>query len=478
MWDAIRSNRRRSWILVGGMGGLLVLLGALIGASVDPSGAAIGALVALGVWLVLLALATAGGDGILLASVRAREIREKQEFPRLWNVVEEMTIAAGLPKMPRIFLIEDVRPNAFAVGLRPEKSSVAVTSGLLRRLNRDELQGVIAHEIGHIVNRDMRFMTIAGVMLGAIVLVADLFLRSFLYGGVGRRRSGGKGGDARAQAVIIGVALLVAILAPLFARLLYFACSRRREYLADASSACFTRYPEGLASALEKITTSQRAGAEDKSSKNRTLAPLYIINPLNALGSAGLFSTHPPTEKRVAVLRSMSGAEYAAFEAAYRKVMGKGRACLGERTLAAGRRAIEIREATPEPEPKKDAVARAKEVADVLDRIGGWAVLACPCGVGIKVPPGLDRDVIACPRCGTENRIPAATESSAAASPDRAGEAPLDYRRQGRGWESFRCRCGNNVQLSPAHVAPTTKCAKCGRKISILGPAPEPAART
>ena len=275
MWEAIQSNKRRSWYLIGLMGAMLVGLGFGVGYFYAPGmGGAVGAVAALILWLVLLLVAFAGGDSILLASAKAREIR-KEDAPQLWNIVEEMAIASGLGRMPRIYIIDDDAPNAFAVGRNPEKAAVAVTSGLLRRLNRDELQGVIAHEIAHIQNLDVRFMTLASVMIGAIVLIADMFLRSLWYGG-GRRRSSSSRGGGQAQLVILGVALLLAVLAPLAAQLLYFACSRRREYLADACGARFTRYPEGLASALEKIA----AKAGQGSKVNRSLAPLYIVNPL------------------------------------------------------------------------------------------------------------------------------------------------------------------------------------------------------
>ena len=277
MWEAIRRNRRRSTVLITLMGIILILLGFVIGMLVDPqAGGAFGAVVALGIWLILWLTAIAGGDSVLLASSRAKRV-QKKDAPRLWNIVEEMTIASGLGTMPAVYIIEDSVPNAFAVGRKPEKAAVAVTSGLLKRLNRDELQGVIAHEIGHIKNLDIRFMTLASVMLGSIVLISEIFVRGFLYSGA-RRRSSRSGDGGQAQVVILVVALLVAILAPIVAQILYFACSRQREYLADASAARFTRFPEGLASALERI--SRRAASKEKVS--RALAPLYIVNPLQA----------------------------------------------------------------------------------------------------------------------------------------------------------------------------------------------------
>ena len=272
MWKAIRRNRIRSRWLIGLMGMLLVLLGFGIGMLVDPEvGGPLGAVAALGYWFVLLLIALNGGDTALMMGARARQIK-REDAPRLWNIVEEMTIASGLGKMPRIFIIDDDAPNAFAAGPRPDKSVVAVTSGLLKRLNRDELQGVVAHEIGHIKNLDVRFMTIAAVMVASITIIADLFLRS-LWFGAGRRRSSKI--DPRAQMIVLVATIALAVLAPIFAQLLYMATSRKREYLADASAARFTRYPDGLASALEKIALHP---AKSKS-VNRALAPLFIINP-------------------------------------------------------------------------------------------------------------------------------------------------------------------------------------------------------
>ena len=326
MWEAIRANTRRSRFLIGLMGFILVGLGYLVGAVYGgPQAGAWGAGGALGVWLVLLITALGAGERVLMLGARARRV-EKEDVPRLWNIVEEMTIASGLGTPPKIYVIDDDVPNAFAAGRKPESSCVAVTSGLLKRLNRDELQGVIAHEIGHVRNHDVRFMTIAGVMLGSVVIISDIFLRSLWYGG-GRRSGGGRGGG-QGQLILVAAAIAVAILAPVFTRLLYYACSRGREYLADASAARFTRYPAGLASALGKIS----GGIGSRKNVSRALAPMYIINPLQAVDSWQLFSTHPPTDKRMAILRSMGGnAGWRDYEAAYQEVVGGDRtnpACL------------------------------------------------------------------------------------------------------------------------------------------------------
>ena len=306
MWEAISANQRRSALLIASLAALLAILGMAIGFLMGgrPQTAYFGAFVGICIWGVLLLVNLMGGESVLLSSANAREVAH-DEAPQLYNVVEEMRIAAALPAMPRVFIIDTPVPNAFAVGLNPERACVAVTAGLLERLSRDELQGVIAHELGHISNRDTLFMTLAGVTLGAIVLLADAGMRMMFWGGGGRRRSPSSGKGGGGAAILMIAALVLAILAPLVARLLYFACSRQREYLADASAAQYTRYPAGLANALRKIALQQDP---KKIPVNRVVAPMYAINPLAAAGSFSVFGTHPPTEERIRRLLEMQGA--------------------------------------------------------------------------------------------------------------------------------------------------------------------------
>ena len=302
--------------------------------------------------------------------------------------------------MPSVYIVDDSALNAFAVGRKAEIASVAVTSGLLKRLNRDELQGVIGHEIGHIRNLDVRFITLAAVMLGTIVLISDLFLRIFIHGG-GRRRSSRSrgGGGGQEQIVLMAIVLLLAILAPILARMFYFACSRRREYLADASSACFTRYPMGLASALDVIGRQGQRLRRD----NRALTPLYIINPLQAFGRSGIFSTHPPTEKRIQILRSMGNAGLAAYEVAYRQTLKK--RCFKASTLADDK-PLAIREGEVRPETRDERIEKARAVNDLLNLRHNYLFLNCACGMRFKVPPGFRLELIQCPRCGKSNPVP------------------------------------------------------------------------
>ena len=401
MWDAIAANRRRSAVLITLMGILLTGLGTVIGLIVHPKGAIWGGLAAFLVWLALWLVAKSRGDAVLLLSAGARKI-SRSDHPVLCNVVEEMAIAAQLPAVPDVYIINNPAPNAFATGKGPEKSAVAVTTGLLKRLNRDELQGVVGHEIGHVGNRDIRFMMLAGIMLGAIVLIGHGFLRALFYGGVGRHRSSRSSGQG--QAIILVIALLVAILAPVFAQILYFACSRRREYLADATGARLTRYPEGLASALEKIASHARRVGRGK--VNQVLAPMYIVNPMSALAASGLWSTHPPTEKRIRILRSMAGgADYAKYEEAYRRLEGRG--VLGAKTLAASR-PHDLRGPSEEvrDESREDVVDRLRQVSVLSARLDDMIALTCACGVGIRVPRDFKRDRLSCPRCGRHNPVP------------------------------------------------------------------------
>lgn len=234
-------------------------------------------------------------DKIVLSMYNAQPV-EKSDNQELWNIVENLCITAGLP-MPKIYIISDPAPNAFATGRDKDHAAVAVTSGILGMLNRSELEGVIAHELSHIGNRDTLIQTIVVVLVGFVTLLADFFLRSTMWGG-GRSRDRENGGGT--LFLIIGIVL--AILAPLFAQLVQLAISRKREFLADASGALLTRYPEGLASALQKI--SGYGGAMRH--VNRATAHLFIANPFGRGGFRGkvstLFMTHPPVEERIAAL--------------------------------------------------------------------------------------------------------------------------------------------------------------------------------
>jgi heat shock protein HtpX len=299
--ERIAVNRRNSLLLIAAFLAFVAVFGYVIGWAWigDPVGAIFGLVLAFVVGTVSGLATYYGGDRMVLAASRAREITH-DEAPVLFNVVEEMAIAAGLP-MPKVYIIEDTAPNAFATGRDPEHAAVAVTSGLLEKLNRDELQGVIAHEMSHVGNFDIRYAMLVGVLVGTTVLISDFFLRGLWFGGGGRGRGGGGGGYA--QLIMLAIAIVLAILAPLFARLLQLSISRQREYLADASAVRLTRNPKGLADALQKISGDR----EVLEAANRATAHLYIVNPVKRFEkrAKGLFSTHPPIEERIQILRSM-----------------------------------------------------------------------------------------------------------------------------------------------------------------------------
>ncbi|HUU38749.1 MAG TPA: zinc metalloprotease HtpX [Candidatus Desulfaltia sp.] len=299
MYEQISSNKRRSFFLVLFFLALIFLLAWLFE---QMMGLGTEGLVAAVVIAVAMTIGSYyASDKIVLTMSKARPVK-KEEYPYLYNVVEGLTIAAGLPP-PRCYVIDDTAPNAFATGRNPQNSVIVVTTGLLDKLNRVELEGVIAHEMSHIKNYDVRLQTLTVVMVGVVALLSDWMRRSFWWGG-GRRRSSdrGKGGGGGA-ALIVALALVMAVLSPLIAQLIRLAISRKREFLADASGAMLTRYPPGLASALRKIS----ADKEPLEVANKATAHLYIVNPLKDLkGSVNkLFSTHPPIEERIAALEKM-----------------------------------------------------------------------------------------------------------------------------------------------------------------------------
>jgi heat shock protein HtpX len=303
-YDQIAANRRNSFLLAGAVVILLGLLGFTAGWALfgDPTGG-----VALLIGAVLLGtLAGVGtyvaGDSLVLSVSGAHEVTE-QQAPQLHNVVREMAIAANVP-MPRVYVIDDTAPNAFATGRDPAHASVAITTGLLEKLDREELQGVLGHELSHVRNLDIRFSLVVGVMVGAIAILADFFLRFTFWGGAGRRRDSGGGGGG-AQAVVMVVAIALAILAPIISRFIQLAVSRQREYLADATAIELTRNPYGLERALAKISGDQ----EVLEVANRGTQHMYFTNPIKKFEerSSGLMSTHPPILDRINRLRELSG---------------------------------------------------------------------------------------------------------------------------------------------------------------------------
>ena len=401
MWEQIRSNQTRSVILIVGMGVLLLLLGYFLGIYFFDNGTG-GLIIALILWVIMNLVAYFQGDSILLAVTGARKIGP-DDHPRLYNVVEEMKIASGLGKMPDIYIMDDPALNAFATGRDPNRAAVVITSGLLQKLNRDELQGVIGHEAAHIKNRDVLLMAMCGVLLGTIVILAWYASRFLLFGGMARtRRSSSSGRGGSGQVIIIIVAIALMILAPIMAQLIYFAISRRREYLADASSALYTRYPEGLASALEKLA----ASTEQLKSANKATAPMFIVNPFRKQGMAAsdLTSTHPPISERVHILRSMPGASFSDYALAYRQVRNTGKVLIPAATVTAAG-AVALRAAQPEAPEKLEEVQRARETSNLLWNLSDYRTITCKCGTKLRLPPSFKEPEIRCPHCGRMNPV-------------------------------------------------------------------------
>jgi heat shock protein HtpX len=400
MWEQIRSNRRRSFVLVIAMGLILLAIGWLLGYAFMNS--AIGGLAIAGIiWIIMSLVGYFQGDSILLGLSKARKIGP-DDHPRLYNIVEEMKIASGLEQMPSIYIIDDPALNAFATGRDPKRASVAITSGLLNKLNRDELQGVIGHEMAHIKNRDVLLMAMTSVLLGTIVILAWYGSRIMLFSGGGRSRSSSRGGGGQAQLIIMIVAIVLAILAPILAQLIYFAISRKREYLADASSALYTRYPEGLASALEKL--GQSTG--QLQSANKATAPMYIVNPFRKQGVqfSNLSSTHPPLTERINILRKMAGATYINYDKAYREVH-HGRSGVIPATGLVGENVPMPLNTPVSKADDPDEKQRIRETSAVLQKLGGYKTIDCECGAKLKLPPGFTQGTITCPRCGRRHRV-------------------------------------------------------------------------
>jgi heat shock protein HtpX len=305
VYEQIAANKRKTVLLIFGAIVLLGAVGYVLGLWYGGSGSGVFGLVGAVALAVVLSLGSFfGGDRLVLASTRAREVTP-QEQPRLHNIVEGLAIAAGIPK-PKVYVIPEQAPNAFATGRNPEHSSVAVTEGLLSTMNRVELEGVIGHELSHVVDRDILVGTIVATLVGAVVLISEFFMRSWWWGGVRGRRGGDRSGGG-IEAIIFAVGLALLILAPIIGQIVRLAVSRQREFLADAQGALLTRYPPGLASALRKIGAA--SGIPMRSANNAT-AHLWLNQPSRIRGEGmgpleKLFNTHPPIEERIRRLEEM-----------------------------------------------------------------------------------------------------------------------------------------------------------------------------
>lgn len=298
IYSHIDSNKRRSVILVVCFFIFVLALGWLFGYLTESGwlGIIIAAIIAIGMTL----LSYFAGDKVALTTAGAREIKNKDDYPYVWRMVENLAITAGLPT-PKIYIIDDQALNAFATGRDPQHASLALTTGLINSLENEELEGVIAHELSHVKNYDIRLMMIVIVLVGTVALLADILIRIQFFGGGRRDRSEG---NNQVAIFFILAGLLLAILSPLIAKLIQLAISRKREYLADANAALLTRYPEGLARALEKINQN----SQPLKRANNATSHLYIANPFSGSKKwlARAFSTHPPIEERIKALQNMN----------------------------------------------------------------------------------------------------------------------------------------------------------------------------
>ncbi len=455
MWHQIEENKRKSGILIFTMLFVLLILGACLGVAFScytnpPSANSFAALsqeeivtlelaILQGlfysaiVWLFLLVITFVDGKRAILALNHAKKI-PKGANKILENVVAEMSLAAGLPTPPEIYIIDCLMPNAFATGMNPKHSAIAVTTGLLTTLDRDELQAVVAHEIAHIVNRDTTYMLFAGIMLGTIVLVSDCIVRSFCGKSRNSRSNGGafKGGGA-AVLIMFVVLIFAMIIAPLAARLLYFSLSKKREYLADACAVQYTRYPESLATALAKISGSVYVFRD----ADKITSAMFIVHPLdteiiykNRYSLFGdLFSTHPPTEKRIEILKTMTRADFDAYNEAFKKTSGRRRTILTKEELY-GTKHLEIKKPNQEKQSKVDGslvagtvalatvgtladvkakeaqeqqkqelVERKREALDTVWKANNYIFKKCTCGTKLKFPQEYKGQEISCPHC-------------------------------------------------------------------------------
>lgn len=293
VYEQISANKNKTWFLISLFSIVIILLGWAFGGWIGDvySGIFIATIVS----VVMSLIGYFKGDSVALASSGARLI-EKSDSPELYRIVENLAITAGLPT-PKVYIIQDAAMNAFATGRDPEHASVAVTTGLLQALDKQELEGVLAHELSHIGNYDIRVMTIVVVLVGVILLLSDMMTHSLFFG---RGRRDNDNNDGAGLFLVIGI--ILAILSPIFAELIKLAVSRQREYLADASGCLLTRYPDGLIRALEKISTQDRPMAK----ANHATAHLFLANPFDPHVTKKfeqLFSTHPPIEERIARLK-------------------------------------------------------------------------------------------------------------------------------------------------------------------------------
>ncbi len=424
----------------------LAIFGMAVGYYFLPSleGALVGACIILIAYLILLRIETKNSASASKFIFGGEVYKFNKSFDsKLQNIVEEMTIASGLSKMPDVFVVDSDVPNAFACGVEPKKASIYVTRGLLEVLSRDELQGVVAHEIAHIVNRDTTYLLCTGVMAVLITACSRGITRGILESPSSRRRSSSS--SDKGSAIIIIFALVLIILAPLISYLFYFSISRKREYLADACAVQYTRYPQGLANALKKISKnildakiaakkdevfpfeedddevlSVETSKKDKilNSDNSFLCASCIVPFEAQREGSGLFSTHPGTRERIKILLEMSGADYFSYNEAFSKITGNKGVINSNDVKKSKRNSIEIpsfvlaaaaRDDLGKTVSKKEKfdkkLEKKRETDDLMWKLANYNVIECKCGTKLKIPPCYKGLEIICPHCKTKHVI-------------------------------------------------------------------------
>lgn len=340
-------------------------------------------IVVYGYFFVTLIIASHDSKNVFLKLSNAR-FALRAYYPKLFNIVQEMSIASGLSTMPEIYIIDEDSPNAFACGKDPQTASVVVTKGLLARLNRDELQAVVAHEISHIVNRDILYLLYTSCLLGCMVFISD-FVIKFLRSCSNRRSFNG-------GAIYIIPFVLISLVLVALSKIFYFCLSKKREYLADACAVQFTRNPMALANALKKIDEEQTYFVNT----NPITSAMFIVSPLN-----NKEKTHPPIEKRIQILLRLSSCNIAAYNNSYKKVLGKKSSIVSKKIIdkPSYSKVIPIVATTLANQTVQDKIANHREAYDTMLKMENYIFIKCDCDTKLKVPKELKGQKIPCPHC-------------------------------------------------------------------------------
>lgn len=421
MWFIIESNKRKTAIFLFFITVFLLFFGAVLGFSFSTDlyegtyyGTAIGALISLMCLIFIIFYVNAKSSEFFLNQADAVKVCG-DSMPVLRNVVEEMAISSALGFVPKIYLIESSVPNAFAVGINEKNSAVAVTTGLLSILNRDELQGVIAHEISHIKNKDTLYLMYSGVILGVIIAVSDFIIRAFLRSSSRRSKGAGLG---------IFIAVILALLSPVIVRILYFTISRKREFLADACACQYTRYPTGLASALYKISryepamTDKEFIMDEKAASNKLLNVMYIHNFIQANKPktflSGLFATHPSIDDRINILKSMGAADIEEYAKRFSIVVANKNIISRNKLASLNLAPIPVVvpavvsmsvEEEQNQKIKEERKTRQREAKDAYKQAKNYKIIKCDCETILKIPPEYNRSTVICPHCKQVHEI-------------------------------------------------------------------------